>query len=188
MQGVLPPYRRICGPHFGIDPRVPQKRTCIGGSSASFAVSLEDYDIQMGIATGISAQGLGPSPSLPAAGPQRALFPLNNKRADHVGDRRKGPCRRVAAHGGREQRSRKQGFDEARAPEPCFRWSLECRSVPANMVGIMCDATQRPLDVVSGGSTQIVVGPKWRGHRADSIPIPAGQHSCLGLAVSRAPS
>ena len=61
MQGVLPPYRRICGPHFGIDPRVPQKRTCIGGSSARFAVSLEYYDIQMGIATGISAQGLGPS-------------------------------------------------------------------------------------------------------------------------------
>jgi len=73
----------------------------------------------MGIATGISAQGLGPS-----AQALNARSPLNNKRADHVGDRRKGPCRRVAAHGGREQRSRKQGFDEARAPEPCFRWSL----------------------------------------------------------------
>jgi hypothetical protein len=57
MQCVLPPYRKICGPHFGIDPRVPQKRTCIGGSSARFAVSLEHYDIQMGIATGVSAQG-----------------------------------------------------------------------------------------------------------------------------------
>ena len=58
MQGVLPPYRRTCGPHFGIDPRVPQKRTCIGGSSARFAVSLEHYDSLMGIDTGISAQGL----------------------------------------------------------------------------------------------------------------------------------
>jgi hypothetical protein len=48
------------------------------------------------------------------------------------------------------------------------------------------DATT--LDVVSGGSTQIVVGPKWRGHRPDSTPIPVGQHSCPGLAVSRAPS
>jgi hypothetical protein len=61
MQGVLLPYRRICGPHFGIDPRVPEKRTRIGGSSARFAHSQEHYDIQMGIATGISAQGVGPS-------------------------------------------------------------------------------------------------------------------------------
>jgi hypothetical protein len=95
MQGVLPPYRRICGPHFGIDPRAPQKRTCIGGSSASFAVSLEHYDIQMGIATGISAQGLGPS-----AQALNARSPLNNKPADHVGDRRKGPCRRVGTAAG----------------------------------------------------------------------------------------
>ena len=66
MQGVLPPYRRICGPHFGIDPRVPQKRTCIGGSSARFAVSSEHYDIQMGIANGISGQGLDLAPRRPS--------------------------------------------------------------------------------------------------------------------------
>jgi hypothetical protein len=43
---------------------VPQKRTCIGGSSARFAVSLEHYDIQMGIATDILGQGLVPSSEL----------------------------------------------------------------------------------------------------------------------------
>jgi hypothetical protein len=95
MQGVLPPYRRICGPHFGIDPRVPQKRTCIGGSSASFAVSLEHYDIQMGIATAISAQGLVPPPR-PST---RALLSTTNGQimSEIVGKDRAGVSGRTAA-------------------------------------------------------------------------------------------
>jgi hypothetical protein len=135
---------------------------------------VEYYDTQMGIATSISAQA--PSslrPSLPAAGRQRALFPPNNTPSRSC--RRSSERTMQACRGARrqEQRSRKKGFDEARAPAPCFRWSLECRSVPANMLGIMGNATQRPLDVVSGSSTQIVVGPKWRGHRPDSTRRPA---------------
>src|ERR1700677_4194082 len=101
MQGVLPPYRRICGPHFGIDPRVPQKRTCIGGSSARPAVSLEHYDIQMGIATGISVQGLGPSARAcpPQALNARSFLLTTNGQimSEIVGKDRAGVSRRTAA-------------------------------------------------------------------------------------------
>src|ERR1700722_4336685 len=127
-------------------------------------------------------KGLGPSAELARRRPSTRALPLNS--TPRRSSRRSSEMTVQACRGARQQGTAFPQERVRRSARPGALLSMVARMSfgPCHMVGIMGNATQRPLDVVSGGSTQIVAGPKWHGHRPASTRRPALLFGTRGLS------